>query len=115
ISYRLIDTIRVLHEQIVSPRLDAAMWRVLAARPDVRYLGKVFDRAGRAGVAVTFSNHSGERLVLIISPSTGQLLGAEDLLLYGASALHLTAYPAVEGYTIFLTEHWTKTMTGSGK
>jgi hypothetical protein len=114
-SYQLFDIIRQLHEQIVSPRLDAAMWRVLAARPDVRYLGKVTDRAGRAGVAVAITLRSGERSVLIISPKTGQLLGAEDILLSGAPALHLTAYPAVLGYTIFLAEHWTKTMNGSGK
>jgi hypothetical protein len=115
LSYRLVDTIRMLHEQIVSPRLDAAMWRVLAARPDLSYLGKVTDRAGRSGVAVAFSERSGERLVLIISPSTGQLLGSEDLLLSGAPALHLTAYPAVVGYTIFVDQHWAKTMNGSGK
>jgi hypothetical protein len=115
LSYRLVDTIRVLHEQIVSPRLDAAMWRVLAARPDLRYLGRVIDRAGRDGVAVAFSLRSGERLVLIISPSTGQLLGAEDLLLSGAPALHLTAYPAVVGYTIFVDQRWARTMNGSGK
>ena len=115
VSYRLVDTIRVLHEQITSPRLDAAMWQVLAARPDVRFLGRVTDRAGRAGVAVAFSQRSGERLVLIISPTTGQLLGSEDLLLSGAPALHLTTYPAVVGYTVFLSQHWTKTMNGSGR
>lgn len=114
-SYQLFDIIRQLHQQIVSPRLDAALWRVLAARPDVRYLGKVTDRARRAGVAVAVTLPSGERSVLIISPKTGQLLGAEDILLSGAPALHLTAYPAVTGYTIFLAEHWTKTMNGSGK
>ena len=45
-AYHLFEIITDLHHQIVPPRLDAAMWRVLAARSDVRYLGRVTDRAG---------------------------------------------------------------------
>lgn len=117
IAKRLFDTISMLQHQIVSPRLDATMWRVLATESDVRYLGKVTDRAGRAGVAVAFTKAPGEREVLIISPTTGQLLGWEDIFLSSAvaPALHLSAYPAVTGYTIFLSQHWTKTMNGAGK
>lgn len=110
-SYRLFDIIRILHHQVVSPRLDAAMWRVLATRPDVRYLGRVTDRAGRTGQAVTFTERGGEREVLIISPS-GQLLGSEDLILHGAKGLNITVYPAVAGYTTFLGQHWVKTSDG---
>ncbi|HET7017748.1 MAG TPA: hypothetical protein VFI65_27740 [Streptosporangiaceae bacterium] len=115
LAIRLFETITQVHHQIVSAQLDAAMWRVLATQSDVRSLGRVTDRAGRAGEAVAFTERSGSREVLIISPTTGQLLGFEDLILHGASGLHLTAYPAVVGYTIFLSEHWTKTMNGNGK
>lgn len=51
--------------------------------------------------------------MLIISPSTGQLLGWEDIFLRNPGALNLASYPAVIGYVSFLTEHWTKTMGGS--
>jgi hypothetical protein len=80
----------------------------------VRYLGRVIDRAGRTGDAVAYTDRTGqERAVLIISPSTGQLLGWEDIYLRNPGGLHLTSYPAVVGYVSFLTEHWTSTMGGS--
>lgn len=109
-TYRLFDTIRVMNHQIISPRLDAALWRMLATQPDARYLGQVTDRAGRTGDAVAYTQKSGERLVLIISPATGELLDSEDLILSGAPGLHLTAYPAVVGYATFLSQQWTKTL-----
>jgi len=114
LAIRLFETISQLHHQIVSPRLDAAMWRALSTQPDVRYLGRVTDRAGRAGEAVAFTEQSGAREVLIISQN-GRLLGFEDLILFGAEGLHLTAYPAVVGYVTFLDQHWTKTANGSGR
>jgi hypothetical protein len=116
VPYHLFDIITLLHHQIVSPRLDAAMWRVLATLPDVRYLGRVIDRAGRVGDAVAFTDGTGqERVALIISPSTGQLLGWENIFLRNPGALNLASYPAVVGYVCFLSEHWTKTMGASGR
>jgi hypothetical protein len=115
IAIRLIETISQLHHQVVSPRLDAAMWRVLAAQSDVRYLGRVKDRAGRAGQAVSFTERSGQQREVLIIGHDGQLLGWEQLILAGAQGLHLTAYPAVVGYVTFLGQHWTTTMNGSGK
>jgi hypothetical protein len=111
-AYHIFDIITDLHHQIVPPQLDAAMWRMLAARSDVRYLGRVMDRAGRIGDALAYTSRDGqERAVLIISPSTGQLLGWEDIFLRNPGALNLASYPAVAGYVSFLTEHWTKTST----
>jgi hypothetical protein len=115
LAIRLIETIRQLHDQVVSPQFDAAMWRVLATQPDVHYLGRVTDRAGRAGEAFAYTEKSGEREVLIISPTTGQLLGWEDLILHGAAGLNLTAYPAVVGYIAFVGQQWTNTLNGSGR
>ena len=80
VSYRLLRIITDLHHQLVQPRLDAALWQILAGQADMRDLGTVHDRAGRIGDAVAFTDHSDvERLVLIISPSTGRLLGWEDI------------------------------------
>ena len=109
-DFRLFRVISLLHHQIVGPALDAAMWRVLASQSAVRSLGTVTDRAGRSGDAVEVTDPQAvERLVLIISPDTGQLLGSEDILLKNPGALNMKTFPAVTGYVAFLSDRWTRT------
>jgi len=111
-DYHLFRVIPLLHHQLVGPALDAAMWRVLAGQSGVRFLGTVTDRAGRRGDAVEFTDSQGvERLVLLISPATGTLLGWEDILLRNPGALNIRAFPAVMGYVAFLSDRWTTTLS----
>jgi len=110
----LFNTISLLHHQVVAPLLDAAMWRVLAGRSDVGYLGTVIDRAGRPGDAVEVTE-DGERWILIISPSTGELLGWEDVFLRNPGALNIRVYPVITAYVAFLTASWTSTMHSSAR
>jgi hypothetical protein len=104
-GYQLFGVIADLHHQLVAPRLEAAIWRVLAGQQDVRYLGTVTDRAGRRGVAVATTD-SGERLVLIISPSTGRLLGEEHIFLTNPGALNVRTFPMVASYVAYLSRGW---------
>jgi hypothetical protein len=108
-AYQLIKIITDLHHQVVQPWLEAALWRVLAGQRDVRDLGTVVDRAGRMGdaVATTVGGDGNERLVLIISPSTGRLLGEEDIFLTNPGALNIRTFPMVTSYVAYLTEGWT--------
>ena len=47
-AYQLIGVIANLQHQPVPPRLEAAIWRVLAGQPDIRYLGTAPVRAAAA-------------------------------------------------------------------
>lgn len=104
-GYQLFGVVADLHHQVVPSRLEAAIWRVLAGQHDVRYLGTVTDRAGRRGDAVA-TTVSGERLVLIISPSTGRLLGEEDIFLTNPGALNVRTFPMVASYVAYLSQGW---------
>jgi hypothetical protein len=104
LSYFLIKEITALQHQILSPQLESAFWQVLATRSDIRYMGLVTDRAGRPGEAFGLDAYGDERLVLIISPTTGLLLGEEDLDLSNPGALTIKSYPAVIGAVTYLSQ-----------
>lgn len=104
LSYYLINEITAVQHQIVSPQLESAFWQVLATRSDIRYMGLVTDRAGRPGEAFGLDAFGVERLVLIISPTTGLLLGEEDLDLSNPGALTIKTYPAVIGAVTYLSQ-----------
>lgn len=106
-GYQLIEIIAGLQHQPVPPRLEAAIWRMLAGQPDIRYLGTVIDRAGRRGDAVATTIGRAERLALIISPSTGRLLGEEDIDLTNPGALNIRKFPIVTSYVAYLLQGWT--------
>jgi hypothetical protein len=112
-AYHLVRIISDLHHQVVAPRLEAALWRVLAAEPAVRYLGTVVDRAGRTGdaVAVSLVGQGSERQVLIISPATGRLLGQEQIFRTNPGLLNIRVFPAVVSYVTYLSEGWTTNLT----
>ena len=52
VPWYLLQTIAGIGHEVLSPQLTAALWRVLAAESQVRYLGTTVDRAGRPGEAV---------------------------------------------------------------
>jgi hypothetical protein len=112
VPWYLFQTIAGIGHEVLSSQLTAAMWRVLAAEAQVRYLSTTVDRAGRPGeaVAVDVGGLGNERLVLIISPSTGRLLGEEDIFMTNPGKLTIRKFPAVIGYVVYLREGWTVSM-----
>jgi hypothetical protein len=108
VSFYLINEITALQHQVVSPQLESALWQVLATRSDIRYMGLVTDRAGRQGEAFCQDSPGlgGERMVLIISPRTGLLLGEEELFRSNPGGLTIKTYPAVIGYVTYLSQSY---------
>jgi hypothetical protein len=94
----------VLGEVPVDGQLRSALYRVLANTPGVADLGRVTDRAGRDAVAVGLeSDRSGARTryALLLSPSDGQFLGTERILMAQTKNLVLPV-PSVIGYSVIL-------------
>jgi len=74
----------------VSRRTRAEILRILAGVPGFRWRGKVTDRAGRPGLAITFDDRAHDvQCLLIFNPQTGELL-AEEML--SPSATRIGAY-----------------------
>ena len=99
---------QALHEvnssRPVDASVQAAALTMLADEPGVVALGDATDRRGRAAVAFgTDSADSGldRRYVLLVDPSTGRMLGYEEVLTGDTGALDVKA-PAVTAYTVFL-------------
>ena len=81
----------------------AAVLQVLAGDPDVETLGTTTDRLGRSGEAFGVeSDASGlpTRYVLVVDPTTGQLLASEQWLTADAGRLDVPV-PSVIAYTAF--------------
>lgn len=94
----------VWNVQVVSPRLQAGLLRMLADERQLTNAGTVTDRVGRTGVAVsTESSNSGlnTRYTLIFDPKTGMLLDFEQILLE-AGKLPVKA-PATSSYTVWIS------------
>jgi hypothetical protein len=64
----------------ITPGTKAALYRVLAGQPGIRYDGNVKDRLGRPGVALamTASGKTGGTARLVIDTRTGRLLAYES-------------------------------------
>lgn len=103
--FSAIDTLA--HQWVVSPKLAAAFWEILANQEDVRTLGAVRDRAGRAGVGfmAEFPDTPAKRMILIISKDDGRLLGSETVLTQDDVDSGVKA-PAVYSFTAILKAHW---------
>jgi len=94
----------VWNVQVVSPRLQDGLLRMLAGERELTNAGTVTDRMGRTGVAVsTESSHSGlnTRYTLIFNPKTGMLLDFEQVLL--ESGKLPVKVPATWSYTVWIT------------
>lgn len=95
---------------VVPPETAAAFWRILAHEPGFRSLGRVVDRARRAGVGIAYhSEFPGQSYlnILIISPRTGALLGTEMIALKSDPKIGFKA-PAIFSYDAFLDSHYTR-------
>jgi hypothetical protein len=104
----LFREISDLFGQYVVPASTAgALWRVLADEPSVRTLGTVEDRAGRRGVGISLIPVDAPRFrsVLIISPTTGELLGTEDILIKDYPDAGVEA-PAIYSFTAILESRY---------
>ncbi len=90
-------------ESTPPPAARAAVLRTLAGRGDMVALGRMPDRAGRAGVGfavdTTFTGWP-RRHVLIFNSSTGALLAEEDVLTGKPGSMDLP-FPSVIGYTLY--------------
>ena len=90
--------------QVVSPRLQAGLLRMLADERELSNAGTVTDRIGRSGVAVsTESSHTGlkTRYTLIFDPKTGMLLDFEQVLL--ESGKLPVKVPSTSSYTVWIS------------
>jgi hypothetical protein len=74
------EMLRELAELPTSASLRAALYRVLAATPGIRLLGRTRDSVGRYGMAVAV-NVEDAQLELILDPATGELLQTSRTLL----------------------------------
>jgi hypothetical protein len=107
-------------EQPVPPDVESTILRVLATSPGLINSGTVVDRVGRPGVAVSLdSGHPPdvpgvlERYTLILSPSTGRLLGEEETLIGNPRKLPVRR-GAVLDYTVFLTSGYVNRVPNHG-
>ncbi|MFC7242370.1 CU044_5270 family protein [Catellatospora aurea] len=76
------ETSKIFGRYAVPRAIRAEVLRVLADVPGFRWRGEVTDRAGRAGLAVTFDDREhGQQHLLIFHPRTGELLASELLTL----------------------------------
>ena len=96
---------------VVPQDVASGMWSALADHPSVRLVGDTTDRLGRPGVAVAVPDTLDEEvgveavLVLIISPTDGQLLGTEQVTL--TSPLLDVDEPTVTEFTAITDRAWT--------
>lgn len=105
-TYRLVNAIVELYEnEVVDGPHAAAIWRVLAERPDVRALGQVTDRRERPGQGLAFDVGGRERWVLVVDERTGELLSVERVLLAGTAGLAVTP-PCVRDFWAFIARKW---------
>lgn len=95
---------------VVPQDVASGMWSALADSPSVRLVGDTTDRLGRPGVAVavpdTLNEEAGVQavLVLIISPTDGQLMGTEQVTV--TSPLLDVDEPTVTEFTAITGRAW---------
>ena len=103
----LIAAVKDLRAQReMTPALQAAVLRMLAAQPSIVSVGTATDRLGRVVQAVALdSSASGlpTRHVLMFDQTTGELLGAEDILTKSAGELGVPI-PSVISYVIYVRD-----------
>ncbi|WP_456695899.1 CU044_5270 family protein [Aeromicrobium sp. P5_D10] len=105
----LFQEIASLHDQfVVPPKVSSRFWEILAREPTLRLLGAVTDRAGRPGIGISLISVGSPqfRQVLIISPTTGQLLGTEVILIKDDPDVGVKA-PAIYSFTAILESEYT--------
>ncbi|MCO5991867.1 CU044_5270 family protein [Actinoallomurus rhizosphaericola] len=63
----------------IRPGTRAALYRILADHPSVKVTGRITDRQGRSGVAITARTTDGAIERLVVDPKTARLLDVEYL------------------------------------
>jgi hypothetical protein len=94
----------LLRETAAPPELRAALYRVASRIEGIELIGRVTDRAGRAGIAVGItSDYTGarEQKLLIFDPHTSALLAERTVLLERVPWLDADP-PVVIGDTLYL-------------
>lgn len=92
----------------VPPAVQSALLQVLARQRGLAVAGKVTDRAGRAGVALSAVSRDGGQTtkhILILDPATGAPLAQERVQLTG-DLRTFVELPATESYTLWLDTGW---------
>jgi hypothetical protein len=83
--FQRVQNVSALYRrQVVPPRLQAALLRVLATTPGLVVLGRGHDRVGRAVVAVGFDSTAHgrpARYQLLFDPGSGALRGVEEAVI----------------------------------
>ncbi|GAA0547129.1 hypothetical protein GCM10010172_31110 [Paractinoplanes ferrugineus] len=96
--------------QVPGRAARAALLNVLADTDSLTYHGTVTDRAGRPGFAVAAtSNNGASRDLLLIDPTSGNLLAHEQTALRDPGKLGITA-PTVLSYTLYVAQDHTATV-----
>ena len=106
---RLVAVQDAYGQMPLPPAVRAAVLRFVAATPGIMLTGRVTDRAGRPGIAVSLdSDYSGlpTRYTLIFDEDDGRLLGDEEMLTTTAGKLNVPV-PSVIGYTTYIDGHYT--------
>jgi hypothetical protein len=104
----------------LTPRLQAALYTVIAGLPAVRYEGAASDHLGRRGIAIAMvqplprgPGAGGQEVIedrLIINPGTGRLLASQQVVVQPArDGARGRRHPAgmVVSAQAFLAKHWT--------
>jgi hypothetical protein len=106
-SEELIVAVKDLRAQRqMTPALQAAVLRMLAAQPSIVSVGSATDRLGRVVQAVALDSAASglpTRHVLLFDQTTGELLGAEDILTKSAGELGVPI-PSVISYVIYVRD-----------
>lgn len=98
-------------QRALTPALRAAVLRMLANQPSIVSLGTATDRLGRVVQAVALDSAASglpTRHVLLLDESTGELLGAEDILTESAGKLGVPI-PSVISYVIYVRDGQVRT------
>ncbi|MEV4625408.1 CU044_5270 family protein [Micromonospora sp. NPDC049523] len=102
---RAVADLYRFHE--MSPALRAAVLHVLTETNGLVYRGRVVDRAGRTGVAVSVDSEAGAtRDLAVLDPDTGTLLSYEQVALISPPRSAVRA-PAVISYVLYLAHQRT--------
>ncbi|HEY9475917.1 MAG TPA: CU044_5270 family protein [Mycobacteriales bacterium] len=99
--------------QVVSPELQSALLRNLAAQPGLTVPGMTTDRAGREGIAFSAVDSDETpvmRYVMVLDPNTGMLLDFEKIALENFEDIPMKT-PATTGYTVWLGTGYTASTT----
>jgi hypothetical protein len=106
LTYRLFSQLFELSLAPVTPAVRAAAFRVLAGMPGAHALGHVADALGRIGVGVGVTQGSEEHQ-LVIAPSTGSVLGTQDVAVKSAAGGAPTMSGTIGLYQVIVESGWT--------